>query len=222
MADKNTQENSMIGNDIFITTNINEETTSNMIKSFARWVQNATLPRRAENDQKNKQNKPKIIAPYDAWPAGQPVLNIYLATPGGDAYVLQSILTLMHMAQAKGTIVRTYNISRASSCGSLIAVSGNKGYRYMAENAYNLIHYGHVAISTIRQDEVEYQVNTIKEHTKLMEKIYLQTTKLSKQELAKFFETEGAGKLSASQCLQKGICDWIITNDGKYINCLSR
>ena len=212
--DTKTQENMMQDNMIFMCTEITEETTNKMTAKLIEWV-NKLKPAKAEILAKNTAT---IISPYNEWPENQPVLEVYLQTPGGMISVAKSIMSLFKMARAKGTIIKTINLSAAASCGSLLAVSGTKGYRYMAEDAYNLIHYGSRGGSSTRDGEAERVLQKNNEITNSLKKIYLDNTQLSLKEINKYFTFEDTGRLNAKACLEKGICDFVITSDGQYIN----
>ena len=212
--DTKAQENMMQGNMIFMCTSINEETTNKMTAKLIEWV-NKLKPAKAEVLAKNTAT---IISPYDEWPEDQPVLEVYLQTPGGTVSIAKSIMSLFKMARAKGAIIKTINLSAAASCGSLLAVSGTKGYRYMAEDAYNLIHYGSRGGASTRDGEAERMLQTNNEITNSLKKIYLDNTQLSLKEINKYFTFEDTGRLNAKACLEKGICDFVITSNGQYIN----
>lgn len=212
--DTKAQENTMFENMIFMCTEITEETTNKMTANLIEWV-SKLKPAKAEILAKNTTT---IISPYDEWPENQPVLEVYLQTPGGEIPVAQSIMSLFKMARAKGTIIKTINLSKAASCGSLLAVSGTKGYRYMAEDAYNLIHYGARGGTSTRDGEAERMLQRNNETTNILKKIYLDNTQLSLKEINKYFTFEGAGRLNAKACLEKGICDFVIKNNGQYTN----
>ena len=212
--DTKTQENMMQDNMIFMCTEITEETTNKMTAKLIEWV-NKLKPAKAEILAKNTAT---IISPYNEWPENQPVLEVYLQTPGGVISVAKSIMSLFKMARAKGAIIKTINLSQAASCGSLLAVSGTKGYRYMAEDAYNLIHYGSRGGSSTRDGEAERVLQKNNEITNSLKKIYLDNTQLSLKEINKYFTFEDTGRLNAKACLEKGICDFVITSDGQYIN----
>ena len=233
MANDLHADNSMDGNNVYIFTSINDETTSSLIKALSKWVQTKSMPKQIENkkddkDQKNSNKKTneteiiqpskKIIMPYDKWPEDKPLLNIYVNSPGGTVYTMMAILTLIHMAKANGSIVRTFNLAWAASAASIITISGSKGYRYMAEDALTYIHFGRTGVIAERQDEIEFKIRNITEHSKVLQKQYLQNTGVTQKELDQYFNVEASGQLGAKECLEKRICDWIITNDGKYIS----
>lgn len=225
-------ENTMVGNNVYILTVITNETTNGLLIQLTQWVDKLPLKNNLIVPQKpdekditddtvyiiGKDNSYKSYTPYEAVPNNIPVLNVWINSGGGKVLVMQSILTLFNMASAKGTIIKTYNIASASSSASMIAISGTPGYRYMAENAYNYIHFGRYSADTAHTDEIDILTNNLKIFDKTTRLMYLNNTKLTNKELTRYYNTEGAGRLYADQCLQKGLCDWVITNDGRFVN----
>lgn len=225
-------ENTMVGNNVYILTVITNETTNGLLIQLTQWVDKLPLKNNLIVPQKpdekditddtvyiiGKDNSYKSYTPYEAVPNNIPVLNVWINSGGGKISVMQSILTLFNMASAKGTIIKTYNIASASSSASMIAISGTPGYRYMAENAYNYIHFGRYSADTAHTDEIDILTNDLKIFDKTTRLMYLNNTKLTNKELTRYYNTEGAGRLYADQCLQKGLCDWVITNDGRFVN----
>lgn len=212
--DKKQLENMMHENEIFICTSINNETTNKMTAKLIEYV-NKLKPVKPDIV---KKYSTKIISPYDEWPEEQPVLEVHLQTPGGVISVAHSILTLLNMARAKGAIIKTINLSEASSAGSFIAVSGTKGYRYMSQTAMNAIHFGTRPSVATRDGELGRYKHQLDATTNILKNIYLQNTKLTQKEINKYYTYEGTGFLNAKQCLEKGICDYVITTDGQYVN----
>lgn len=225
-------ENTMVGDNVYILTVITNETTNGLLMQLTQWVDKLPLKNNLIVPQKpdekditddtvyiiGKDNSYKSYTPYEAVPNNIPVLNVWINSGGGKVLVMQSILTLFNMASAKGTIIKTYNIASASSSASMIAISGTPGYRYMAENAYNYIHFGRYSADTAHTDEIDILTNNLKIFDKTTRLMYLNNTKLTNKELTRYYNTEGAGRLYADQCLQKGLCDWVITNDGRFVN----
>ncbi len=197
-------KNTVIQNNIYITTAINNETCNSVIINLSQWIQDLPF----------KEKNPLTFAPFTELPAGTPILNVYISSYGGDMDVAKSILSLLNIAKAKNVIVKTYNISNAHSGASMIAVSGTKGYRYMAHNASNGIHFGKHTETVSRLPELPLMLEDMNRVKQQMKDIYLENTKLTKKELTKFFTTEGSGTLNAVQCLTKGICDYVITPNG--------
>ena len=225
-------ENTMVGNNVYILTEITNETTNGLLIQLTQWVDKLPLKNNLIVPQKpdekditddtvyiiGKANSYKSYTPYEAVPNNIPVLNVWINSGGGKTNITKSVLSVFNMASAKGTIIKTYNLASASSSASMIAISGTPGYRYMAENAYNYIHFGRYSADTAHTDEIDILTNDLKTFDKTTRLMYLNNTKLTNKELTRYYNTEGAGRLYADQCLQKGLCDWVITNDGRFVN----
>ena len=200
-------ENSMNGNNVYILTDINPETTNELIMQLAQWVDRLEPKKYPE----------KIFTPYEIIPQDTNVLNVWINSAGGNQSQMLSLLNMFNIASAKGTIIKTYNIGRANSSASMIAVSGTRGYRFMYQDADNLIHYGCSRNTMNHPNELESINKDLKKSINITRNIYLNKTKLTDKEISKYHNIEGAGKLNATQCLNKGLCDWIITSDGRFI-----
>lgn len=201
-------ENTMNGNNVYILTDINPETTNGLIMQLAQWV-----------DRLEPKNYPgKKYTPYETIPEGTNVLNVWINSGGGNQSQMLSLLNMFNIASAKGTIIKTYNIGRANSSASMLAVSGTKGYRFMYQDADNLIHYGCSRNTMNHPNELESINKDLKKSINITRNIYLTKTNLTDKETSKFYNVEGAGRLNAVQCLKKGLCDWIITSDGRFVN----
>lgn len=70
------------------------------------------------------------------------MIEIHINSRGGDAALCMHILSLVELAKAKGIKVRTIVMDRAYSAGSVIAVAGTAGERYISQNAEYCLHYG--------------------------------------------------------------------------------
>lgn len=69
-------------------------------------------------------------------------IEVYINSYGGLTDVCFHIVALVEMAKAKGITVKTIVVGSAYSAGSMLAITGTKGHRYIDKNAEHLIHYG--------------------------------------------------------------------------------
>lgn len=69
-------------------------------------------------------------------------IDLFVNSYGGNAHVLMHILELVEMAKRESITVRTIVTGAAYSAGSMLAVAGTHGERYIAKNAMHLAHYG--------------------------------------------------------------------------------
>lgn len=69
-------------------------------------------------------------------------ITVYIDSNGGQAYLCIHLVMLFELAKKKGIIVKTIVPSHAFSCGSLLAIAGTKGERYIGRDAEHLVHHG--------------------------------------------------------------------------------
>lgn len=69
-------------------------------------------------------------------------IDIYINSRGGDGALTMHLVQLIELAKANGIMVRTIVTDRAYSAGSMVAVAGTKGERYIARTAEHCAHYG--------------------------------------------------------------------------------
>lgn len=158
----------------------------------------------------------KLESPYKPLDTDRPVIDVYINSNGGSGYILDSIVMLLGIAKSRGAIIRTTVLSRAASCGSLLAITGTPGFRIMYSQAYHFIHFGNHALNAAKEDEIQMAAKHIKEAANNKQNMYLQHTNLTAKELKKLQSNE-QGNMNAQTCLDKGLCDWIITDFGDII-----
>lgn len=189
---------------------IHQETCGEMIGRLAQII--SQLPMQEPIDTLSA----KIALPYEI-PQNRFVFDVAINSGGGDVSEYRAIASMFALAKLRGAIIRTHNIGYAASCASILAVQGTPGYRIMSENAYNLVHYGSTSISAYRESELEIATQNSKKSREMLFAIYQKYTKLTAEELEKFKSVEKSGQLFAQQCLEKHLCDWILTSDGRLI-----
>lgn len=69
-------------------------------------------------------------------------LDLFINSYGGNAHLLMHMVELVEMAKRADVVVRTMVTGAAYSAGSMLAVAGTPGERYIAKNAMHLAHYG--------------------------------------------------------------------------------
>ena len=69
-------------------------------------------------------------------------IDIFINSEGGDATRALSLVELIGLAKERGSTVSTLVLSQAHSAGSLVAVAGTKGERYVAQRGLYMLHYG--------------------------------------------------------------------------------
>lgn len=69
-------------------------------------------------------------------------IDLYINSFGGYAHLVFHLVQLVELAKANDVTVRTIVPSVAFSAGSMLAVTGTPGERYIARTAEHLLHYG--------------------------------------------------------------------------------
>lgn len=70
------------------------------------------------------------------------LIDLHINSYGGYLYLVEHFIDLVERAKDLDIVVRTIVPSVAYSAGSMLAVTGTPGERYIARNAEHLIHYG--------------------------------------------------------------------------------
>ncbi len=69
-------------------------------------------------------------------------INLTINSHGGYEYLVNHFIELVEMAKSLDVTVRTIVPSVAYSAGSMLAITGTPGERYIGRNAQHLAHYG--------------------------------------------------------------------------------
>lgn len=157
--------------------------------------------------------KGTITSPYDTTGIKNPIIDIYIDSNGGDTNMLRDISTLLNIAKSRGAIIRTTVLSRAYSCGSMLAIQGTPGFRIMSTDATHLIHFGSINMLAQSEQMLDHLAAHNKEIKKQTHSKYATYTKLPKKEIQRLTTTEGEF-LNAQKCLEYGLCDWLIGENG--------
>ena len=82
-------------------------------------------------------------------------IDIFINSYGGLADVAFHLIELVGYAKSRDIVVRTIVTSAAYSAGSILAVTGTPGERYIAKHAHHLVHYGMdgAVVSTPKQTQ---------------------------------------------------------------------
>lgn len=71
-------------------------------------------------------------------------IDLYINSCGGYLHLLNHIVGLVELAKDNNVLVRTIVPDIAFSAGSMLAITGTPGYRYIGRKAEHLIHYGQI------------------------------------------------------------------------------
>lgn len=69
-------------------------------------------------------------------------LDLYINSFGGHSHFVGSLIELIELAKRDGIVVRTVVPALAWSAGSMLAIAGTPGERYISRSGVHMIHYG--------------------------------------------------------------------------------
>lgn len=139
-------------------------------------------------------------------------LTFFINSPGGETYVMMSIIGLINIAKLYDIEITTFVLGTAASAASMIAVQGDR--RFMSNISQHLVHFGSIFNVTSLQSEIEKIYEQNKEYADNLDNLYLTACKgkLTKSVLDKLKKDE-RGYLNAEDCVKYGFCDVIIENE---------
>lgn len=82
-------------------------------------------------------------------------IDLWVNSYGGMDHVLMHLVELVELAKQNDVVVRTIVPSVAFSAGSMLAITGTPGERYIAPHAHHLIHYGSVGSMESTPTQIE-------------------------------------------------------------------
>lgn len=82
-------------------------------------------------------------------------IDLHITSIGGYGHLVEHVVELVENAKANDITVRTIVPSMAFSAGSMLAVAGTPGERYIGKNAEHLIHYGQIMSFETTPKQVE-------------------------------------------------------------------
>lgn len=91
-------------------------------------------------------------------------IDLHINSIGGYLHVINHFIELVELAKANGVTVRTIVPDIAFSAGSMLAITGTKGERYIGRRAEHLVHYGQI----MSFETTEEQVDRFTKHKKRM------------------------------------------------------
>lgn len=138
-------------------------------------------------------------------------LNFIINSPGGDVYVMMTIVGLMNIAKINNITINTFVMGIAASAASVIAVQGDS--RKITNVSRHFIHFGSMWNVTERHSEIEKIYEQTKDYAERIDNLYLQACKGLTPEKLRVLQLDERGYLTAEQCVEYGLCDSIIEND---------
>jgi ATP-dependent protease ClpP protease subunit len=139
-------------------------------------------------------------------------LTFIINSPGGSSFILNQISGLLSLAKLKGLSITTFVLGQAGSAASLIAVQGD--IRGISKDSSHFVHFGTVTNIIQKDSELDKYHIQNKDYRNRINNVYLNNCRglLTKKKLFEIQEDE-CGTLTAEQCIEYGLCDFIIEND---------
>lgn len=138
-------------------------------------------------------------------------LNFIINSPGGDVYVMMTILGLINIAKLNRIQVNTFIMGIAASAASVIAVQGDT--RRITRISRHFIHFGSMWSLTERHSEIEKIYEQTKDYAERIDNLYLQACPGLTPEKLRELQLDERGYLNAEQCIAYGLCDSIVEDD---------
>jgi ATP-dependent protease ClpP protease subunit len=82
-------------------------------------------------------------------------IDLYINSFGGYRHLVFQLISLVEIAKREGVTVRTIVPDIAYSAGSILAITGSPGERYIEKTGEHLIHYGFTASAESTPEQVE-------------------------------------------------------------------
>lgn len=82
-------------------------------------------------------------------------IDLYINSVGGYVHLVNHIVELVEIAKDKDIVVRTIVPDMAFSAGSMLAITGTPGERYIGRKAEHLIHYGQIMSFETTQEQIK-------------------------------------------------------------------
>lgn len=135
-------------------------------------------------------------------------ITMYINSPGG---LVTAGLAIYDTMQFIKPAVSTVVMGQAASMGSFLAMSGEKGKRYILPNASHLIHQP-LGGAQGQASDIEIQAKEILRLKKLLTDVYAKNTGQSLDILAKDMDRDRI--MDANACVEYGLADHVITARG--------
>ena len=138
-------------------------------------------------------------------------LNFIVNSPGGDVYVMMTIIGLMNIAKINNIVINTFVMGVAASAASVIAVQGDN--RKITKVSRHFVHFGTMWSATERYSEIEKIYEQTRDYAERIDQLYLDACPRLTKEKLRALQLDERGYLTAEQCVEYGFCDSIIESD---------
>jgi ATP-dependent protease ClpP protease subunit len=131
-------------------------------------------------------------------------IDLYINSFGGYRHLVFQIISLVELAKREGVVVRTIVPDVAYSAGSILAITGSPGERYIEKTAEHLIHYGITGSHETTPEQIER--NYIQKHEGF-KKIKRHYERYSNVPNLEQLMNDDNGYIPAPKCIKWGLAD---------------
>lgn len=133
-------------------------------------------------------------------------INLMINSFGGYRHLVFQMISLVEMAKRNNVVVRTIVPDIAYSAGSILAVTGTPGERYIEKTAEHLIHYGQTGSAESTPEQVERNYIQKQQGFKKILDHYQKHTNLGREDLDSLMNDDSA-YIPANKCIKWGLAD---------------
>lgn len=133
-------------------------------------------------------------------------IDLYINSFGGYKHLVYNLISLVEIAKREGITVRTIIPDVAYSAGSILAVTGTVGERYIERTGEHLIHYGSTGSHETTPEQAQRNFVWKQEGFKKILTTYKQYTNIPHDELDRLMNDDSAF-IPANKCIRWGLAD---------------
>lgn len=133
-------------------------------------------------------------------------IDLYINSFGGYKHLVFQIISLLEVAKRDGVVVRTIVPDIAYSAGSILAISGSPGERYIERGAEHLVHYGSTGSHETTPEQAARNFAQKQTSFRAILNHYKKYTKIPHDELDRLMSDDSAF-IPASKCIKWGFAD---------------
>jgi ATP-dependent protease ClpP protease subunit len=133
-------------------------------------------------------------------------IDLYINSFGGYKHLVFQMISLLELAKRDGIMVRTIVPDIAYSAGSILAITGSEGERYIERTAEHLIHYGSTGSVESTPEQLERNTRQKIENFKKILNHYKKYTDIPHDELNRLMNDDSAF-ITAAKCIKWNLAD---------------
>lgn len=133
-------------------------------------------------------------------------IDLYINSFGGYKHLVFNLISLVEIAKREGIVVRTIVPDIAYSAGSILAITGTPGERYIERTGEHLIHYGSTGSMETTPEQAARNFAQKQASFKSILNHYKKYTDVPAAELDRLMNDDSAF-IPANKCIKWGLAD---------------